>query len=58
VFAAAVLLRRPGAVTIADLGSGLSLQLPPAESGEVFQGEYRPKPNLGGSYSLPYEYEG
>jgi manganese transport protein len=30
VFAAAVLLRRPGAVTIADLGSGLSLQLPPA----------------------------
>ena len=34
------------------------LQLPPAESGEVFQGEYRPKPNLGGSYSLPYEYEG
>ena len=30
VFAAAVLLRRPGAVTMADLGSGLSLQLPPA----------------------------
>jgi manganese transport protein len=30
VFAAAVLVRRPGAVTMADLGSGLSLQLPPA----------------------------
>jgi manganese transport protein len=30
VFAAAVLLRRPGAVTMADLGSGLGLQLPPA----------------------------
>jgi manganese transport protein len=30
VFAAAVLLRRPGAVTTADLASGLSFQLPPA----------------------------
>ena len=30
VFAAAVLLRRPGAVSAADLASGLSLQLPPA----------------------------
>jgi len=30
MFAAAVLLRRPGAVTLADLSSGLSLQLPPA----------------------------
>jgi Mn2+/Fe2+ NRAMP family transporter len=30
VFAAAVLLRRPGAVTMADLSEGLSLQLPSA----------------------------
>ena len=30
VFAAAVLVRRPGAVTMADLGQGLSLQLPAA----------------------------
>lgn len=30
VFAALVLLRRPGAVSMADLGAGLSLQVPPA----------------------------
>lgn len=30
VFAATVLVRRPGAVSMADLGAGLSLQLPPA----------------------------
>ena len=30
VFAAAVLLRRPGAVSMTDLGDGLSFQLPPA----------------------------
>ena len=30
VFAAAVLIRRPGAVSMADLAAGLSLQLPPA----------------------------
>lgn len=38
--------------------SGQQPQAPPAESGEVFQGEYRPKPNLGQYGAIPYEYEG